>query len=163
VHPKERVNTTLNHQEPDRVPMMMSAGAWVIKKLKKHLGVQTDRELLKALNLDIFDTRGFDYQGAVGPKYIGPDNLGISPDWCGNVLVLFSYSEIITETPFGKAHSMGEPSLADYETIEELETFPWPRGDWFDYSNVPPYPVQRYFAYAAGNGRRAGIDQLYSG
>ena len=133
---KERVQTTLNHQVPDRVPMMMSAGAWVVKKLKQHLGVQTDRELHRALHLDIFDMRGIDYKGAIGPKYIGPDDLGISPGWCGDVMTLFSYQEIITETPFGKAHSMGDPPLGDYATIEELEAFPWPQLEWLDFSNV---------------------------
>ena len=133
---KERVRTTLNHREPDRVPMMMSANTWVVKKLKKHLGVQTDRELLKALHLDVFDTRGIDYKGAVGPKYVGPATMNIPPDWCGDPFPLFSYHEIVTETPFGKAHSMGEPPLGDYETVEELESFPWPQADWFDYSKV---------------------------
>ncbi len=133
---KERVQTTLNHQEPDRVPMMMSAGSWVVQKLKKHLGVQTDLALHRALHLDIFDMRGLDYKGAVGPKYIGPATLGISPDWCGDVMALFSYREIITETPFGKAHSMGDPPLAGYATLEELESFPWPTVDWLDFSNV---------------------------
>ena len=81
---KERVQTTLSHQEPDRVPMMMSAGAWVVKKLKQHLGVQTDRELHRALHLDIFDMRGIDYKGAVGARYVGPENLGIPANWNGD-------------------------------------------------------------------------------
>ena len=133
---KERVQITLNHQEPDRVPMMMSANTWVAKDLKKYLGVQTDRELLKALHLDIFDMRGIDYQGAVGPKSLGPDDVGLPPDWRGNLFHAFRYYEVVTETPYGKAYSMGEPCLAEHETIEALETYPWPRADWFDYSNV---------------------------
>jgi uroporphyrinogen decarboxylase len=116
--------------------MMMSASTWVVEDLKKQLDVQTDQELLKALHLDIFDMRGIDYKGAVGPIYIGPDDLDIPPDWCGDLFPLFGYHEIVTETPYGKAHSMGEPPLADYQSIEALKTFPWPRADWFDYSNV---------------------------
>jgi uroporphyrinogen decarboxylase len=133
---KQRVRTTLNHQEPDRVPMMMSASTWVVADLKRHLGVQSNRDLHKALHLDVFDNRGIDYQGAVGPKYIGPENMNISPDWCGNTLLLFSYQEVVTETPYGKAHSMGKPPLINYTSIEELESFPWPQADWFNYSNV---------------------------
>lgn len=133
---KERVQTALNHQEPDQVPMMMSAGSWVVEGLKKHLGVQTDRDLLKALHLDIFDMRGIDYKGAVGPKFIGPDEVGLPPNWHGNLFHVFQYYEIVTETPYGKAHSMGEPCLEGYDTIEELETFPWPQVDWFDFLNV---------------------------
>ncbi len=133
---KERVQTTLNHREPDRAPMMMSANPWVVAKLKQHLHVQTDRYLLRALHLDIFDMRGIDYKGAVGPKYIGPAHMNIPSDWRGDPFPLFGYHEIVTETPFGKAHAMGEPPLGNYQTIEELESFPWPQADWFDYSNL---------------------------
>jgi uroporphyrinogen decarboxylase len=133
---KQRVRTTLNRQKPDRVPMMMSASIWVIADLKKHFGIQTDRELMRALHLDVFDTRGFDYKGIVGPLFIGPESMNIPPDWRGDTLSLFSYHEIVTETPYGKAHSMGIPPLADFQTIEELENFPWPQANWFDYSNV---------------------------
>ncbi|MDP7655277.1 MAG: hypothetical protein QF706_04340, partial [Roseibacillus sp.] len=37
--------------------MMMSASEWVIARLKKHLGVETDRDLHRTLQLDIFDMR----------------------------------------------------------------------------------------------------------
>ncbi len=162
---KERVQIALNHQEPDRVPMMMSAGAWVIKNLKKHLEIQTDRELHRALHLDIFDMRGLSYKGTIGPKYIGPDNLGIPPDWSGDVMRLFSYEEIVTETPFGKAHSMGDPPLGDYETIEEMEAFPWPQVDWLDFSNVRRdlEPWAEEFAVAATGASVFQHPTLYRG
>jgi uroporphyrinogen decarboxylase len=133
---KERVKATLNHQEPDRIPMMMSAGSWVVENLKKYLEVETDRELLQALHLDIFDMRGLDYKGGVGPKYIGPDSLKIPSDWKGDLFLVFNYHEIVTESVFGKEYSMGNPCLGDYETIEELETFLWPQVEWFDFSNI---------------------------
>jgi uroporphyrinogen decarboxylase len=137
---KERVQTALNHQEPDRVPMMMSAGTVVVERLKESLGVSTDRELLEALHIDIFDMRGIDYSGAIGAKYIGPDNLGISSDWQGEFFVLFGYYESEMETPFGRTHSMGPPSLGvdAYPTIADLERFPWPQPDWFDYTTLRP-------------------------
>ena len=92
---RDRVRATLNQQEPDRVPMMMSASGWVIKRLKQRLGVETDRDLHRALHLDVFDTRGFDYKGAIGPKYIGPEEIGIPSDWRGDLFKVFGYHEEI--------------------------------------------------------------------
>ena len=136
MHSRERLKTALDHRVPDRVPMMMSANPWVIEKLKKRLQVNTDRELLQAMHLDLFDMRGFDYKGAVGPRYVGPGHMNIPATWCGDPLPLFGYHEVITETPFGKAWSMGAPPLAALNTIEALKHYPWPQADWFDYANV---------------------------
>jgi len=116
--------------------MMMSANTWVVQNLKKHLHVQTDRDLLKALGIDVFDMRGIDYKGSVGPRFIGPSELDIPPDWCGDLFLIFGYHEIVTETPFGKAYSSGIPCLAEYNSIDELQAFPWPQADWFDYSTL---------------------------
>ncbi len=130
----------LSHQEPDRVPMMMSAGAVVVERLKRRLGVSTDRGLLEAMQIDVFDMRGIDYHGAIGAKYVGPDNLGIASDWHGEFFVLFGYHESEMETPFGRTNSMGTPSLGidAYPTIADLARFPWPQPDWFDYTTVRP-------------------------
>ncbi len=133
---RERVRTALNHQQPDRVPMMMSANTWVVENLKQHLHVQTDHDLLKALEIDVFDMRGIDYKGAVGPRFIGPAELAIPPDWCGDLFLIFGYHEIVTETPFGKAYSSGIPCLATYHSIDDLQAFPWPQASWFDYSTL---------------------------
>ena len=135
---KQRVRMALNHHQADRVPMMMSAGSTVVARLKQRLSVTSDREMLKALHIDIFDMRGIDYKGAVGARYVGPDNLGIPADWNGDFFPLFDYHEIEMETPFGLTHSMGPPSLpvSSYPSIDELERFPWPQPDWFDYSSL---------------------------
>jgi len=135
---RERVQIALNHQEPDRVPMMMSAGTFVVQRLKEYLGVTTDRELLKALHIDIYDMRGIDYKhGGVGAKYIGPDNLGIPADWSGEFFILFGYQEELMETSFGMTYSMGKPPLAGL-SLAELEAYPWPQPDWFDYATLRP-------------------------
>lgn len=133
---KERLQASLSHRESDRVPMMMSANTWVVDRLKKYLRVYTDRELLRVLNLDLFDMRGIDYKGAIGPIYIGPEFLDISPDWCGDLFPLFNYHEVITETPYGRSYSIGKPPLAFYPTIDELATYPWPQENWFDFSGL---------------------------
>ena len=133
---RERVQTALDHCEPDRVPMMMSAGKFQVERLKAHLGVESDRDLLDALHIDVYDIRGIDYKSGIGARYIGPPELGIPEDWQGDFFRLFHYQEEIIENSFGLSHSMGEPCLRDYPTVAELESFPWPQPEWFDYTTV---------------------------
>jgi uroporphyrinogen decarboxylase len=135
---KERLQTALSHRAPDHPPMMMSASEWVIARLKKHLGVETDRDLHRTLQLDIFDMRGFDYKGAIGPAFTGPRSLNLPLEWKGDLFKVFNYHEHITENEFGPACSLGDPCFGvdKYPTVKELEEFPWPRIDWFDFSNI---------------------------
>ena len=124
---KQRVQIALNHQEPDRVPMAMSAGTFVVQRLKEHFGVETDRELLQALNIDIYDIRGIDYKhGGIGAKYIGPDNLGIPADWSGEFFILFGYQEELMETQFGMTYSMGTAAAGRIESWPNSKPIPGP-------------------------------------
>ena len=118
--------------------MMMSASQFVVERLKAHLGVASDRALLEALHIDVYDLRGIDYKSGIGARYIGPDNLGIPADWQGDFFRLFHYHEEVIENSFGLSHAMGAPCLAPYETIADLERFPWPDPDWFDYTTLRP-------------------------
>lgn len=133
---KLRVRIALNHEEPDRVPASLSASPWVVERLEDYLGVETDRELLEALHIDVFDMRGIDYRGAVSPRYVGPEDLGVPRDWNGAVLALFGYRETVVDTDYGKMYSQGEARLSEAKGIEDLQDYPWPSPDWFDYSVV---------------------------
>ena len=76
----------------------------------------------------------------MGPRFIGPERLGILPDWRGNLFDVFGYHEPVTENEYGKAFSMGPPCIDvdTYPTIEALKTYPWPQVDWFDFSAIRP-------------------------
>ena len=136
---RQRVQRALSHQEPDRVPMMMSASRWVVEQLKEHLGgIETDRQLMQTLRLDVWDTRGLDYESGIGARYVGPRHFAFSEDCAGNLFEFFNYHEEITANEFGPAYAMGRPSIGvdAYPTLADLEAFPWPRGDWFDFADV---------------------------
>jgi uroporphyrinogen decarboxylase len=136
---RQRVQRALSHQEPDRVPMMMSASRWVVEQLKEHLGgIETDRQLMQTLRLDVWDTRGLDYESGIGARYVGPRHFAFSEDCAGNLFEFFNYHEEITANEFGPAYAMGPPSIGvhAYPTLADLEAFPWPRGDWFDFADV---------------------------
>ncbi len=134
----ERVQQTMNHRQPDRVPAHINANQQVVQRLKQALGVTTTRELIQALHVDIFDTRGIDIRGdnSVMPKYIGPPDTGIPADWSGNITELWGIKEIVVETDSGPPLTQAEYPLTEASSLEELERYCWPDPDWFDYSEM---------------------------
>ena len=62
---KERVLATINHQEPDRVPINYFANLNIDRRLKDHFGLAHDNDmgLREKLNVDIL---------SVSPEYNGP-------------------------------------------------------------------------------------------
>lgn len=133
---KERVRIALEHKEPDRVPTSLSASPWVVEQIKDHLKVPTDRELLEALYIDLFDMRGIDLKGAISPRYTGPNGLGLSPNWTGDVLEIWGVREETIETGHGKIYSQRTFPLSEAKDVEDLKNYPWPDPGWFDYSMV---------------------------
>ncbi len=133
---KQRINYTTNFQEPDKVPAHMNATKWVVEKLKKALQVNSDKELLKALNIDVYDMRGIDLHSGTVPRYEGPPNDLLNPDWKGGIGSLWGITEIENRTGAGWTLDMEEPPMAGEKSIEDLEKYPWPENDWFDYSNL---------------------------
>jgi uroporphyrinogen decarboxylase len=61
--PRERVNLTLRHEIPDRVPINYSANPGIDSRLKQHLNVKNHKEFLKVLGVDFW---------GVNPPYNGP-------------------------------------------------------------------------------------------
>ncbi len=82
---KTRIRKTIRHQEPDRVPLYINATKWVVSKLKKELGISTDTDLLKALNVDFYDMRGNDLNSGTVPRYTGSPNSFFKADWRGEI------------------------------------------------------------------------------
>jgi uroporphyrinogen decarboxylase len=122
---KERVLTAFAHQQPDRVPIDYACNPGIDKRLKQHYGLdENDGEGLRRV-------LGVDFRG-VGAPYVGPklhadipgrtvDNWGIHRRWV--------------------EHSSG--GYWDYcdwplqsATVEEVEAWPMPSPDQFDYSRV---------------------------
>jgi len=142
---KERVLTTISHNEPDRVPTSMNASPWVLYRLKKALGVSSDKELMARLNIDIFDMRGIDGQGKVIPRYIGPachrvtSNGELLPLGCPGMAPrdMWGIELKVVDTPYGKMFQHKPPPLSDAESLKELENYDWPNPDWFEYDTIP--------------------------
>jgi uroporphyrinogen decarboxylase len=137
---RERVLTSFNHTEPDRVPVWCGASPEFIAKAKRHLGI-TDTEQLFARFGDDFRRV---YARYAGPKEFGPDH-GLS-------------SGSTYRTPFGverEGFGYGMPTshpLAN-ATLKQVHDFPWPDPKWMDVSQIRTEALawNRQFAILGGD------------
>ena len=127
---RERVLKTLDHKEPDRVPIDFWAVPEITARLIDRFGVSSKEDLLNHFDVD--------FRYIEGPKYIGPEPVvhvdGSVEDHWGVPRIRVkvssgessgSYSEV-TNYPIEKAKS-----------IEEIRDYPgWPSPDMFDYECV---------------------------
>lgn len=121
---RERVLTALSHRTPDRVPIDVAhyeVGADVQTRLQKHFYVKDLQTILLGL--------GTDFRW-IEPLYRGPE-LVTRPD--GTYIGFFGQAENV----LSYAEGLGLRPLQNAETIAEIERYPWPQADWFDFSVIP--------------------------
>jgi uroporphyrinogen decarboxylase len=118
---KERVLTSLSWQEPDRVPVQIYLTPEMRIKLSNHFKGQNIAECL-----------GIDFR-SVGPEHRGKlreTHDGITYDIWGS-----GYKHIEN----GSAGTYDEAvvlPLAKLKTMDDVENYPWPNSDDFEYSGV---------------------------
>jgi uroporphyrinogen decarboxylase len=117
---KQRVLATIDHVEPDRVPVDLWALPPVTDKLRAHFGVDDDESVWQALGVDL---------RSVWPAYVGPPlptfDDGSWTDWWG-----------LRKRMIGPFEEVAEPPLAEAQSTADVETHPWPDPDWFDYDDL---------------------------
>ncbi len=121
---RERVFLSLDHEEPDRVPVDFWAtkGAWTY--IEAETGTTRDAFL---------DAHDIDFRYVDGPRHVGPP-LAHDTDIWG---VRRRAVEVVT--PHGKDtySEVDVAPLAEAASAEEIAEYPgWPDPDWFDYSVV---------------------------
>ncbi|MHB1483171.1 MAG: uroporphyrinogen decarboxylase family protein [Saccharofermentanales bacterium] len=128
---KQRVNITLSHKEPDRVPVDYWADPIVTKKLMDRIGCADKDELLKKLGIDFRFIEGSIFTGPVQP--VSDD--GSKSDIWG----VRRKSVMIDQDDPGKGsyeHVTGHP-LAFAESVSDIEDYKgWPETVWYDFSKV---------------------------
>jgi len=124
--PKQRVRTAFAHQQPDRVPIDYSANPEIDQALAAHFGLSDgDAEgLLRALGVD------FRY---VGAPYAGPN---LHPDVPGRRIDPWGIHRRWIEHGTGGYWDYCDWPLKD-ATLAEVEAWPMPSPDDFDYARVP--------------------------
>lgn len=127
---KERVRIALDHmrpERPDRVPIGFSSTPEAKEKLKNYLDIYDDGELLKRL--------GVDYR-LVSPEYIGPKdkNWGMGIYTPGKDI--WGVERRTVKNPYGEYLEISKYPLENIKTIEELDKYPWPKIEWFNFDSI---------------------------
>jgi uroporphyrinogen decarboxylase len=131
---KERVLRTYNFQPADRIPIDFCACQEVYDRLCAHYGVGSGLDLMQTLHVDFRWAR---------PKWIGPelkDAQGHPTDYFG-----------IPRAGVGDfGYAVAHP-LADVSSMAEVEAYPWPTAEMWDY-DVYAEECRRFAEYAVYGG-----------
>ncbi len=143
---KERVLCSLDWREPDRVPIQTYLTPEVRAMLESHFAGK-----------DILECLGVDFRSA-NPIYTGKikePHDGITYDIWGA-----GYRKV----EHGQAGTYDEAvilPLADIKTMDDVENYPWPDPDDFDYSGIVE-GCKRFSDYAVCLGH-AGMPDIING
>jgi uroporphyrinogen decarboxylase len=121
--PRERWRAVLSGQRADRTPTDYWATSEVTQRLLRELDCQNEDALWLRLGVDRPHTVGPAY---VGPKFAGRDMWGLSrvvKEYAGGA---GTYDEVF------------EYPLAGATTVAEVNAYPWPSPDWYDYKVIAP-------------------------
>ena len=123
----ERVASAVQHKKTDRLPIDYIATPEAHAALKAHLDIDDEEILLRRLGCDFRRVSGRyvgseGTTGAAGVNASGTDFLGIV--WKPVQNQFGTYNEI-SYHPLGKA-----------TTVKEIEDYPWPSIDSFDFSHL---------------------------
>jgi uroporphyrinogen decarboxylase len=137
--PKERVLAALNHQTTDRVPIALCSGYWdanLEQGLKEYFYLRGTDTLHAFFGIDAY---------WVEPVYRGP---AFDLDDSGHRLGIYGtpeYSQTYSQ-------ALARP-LAAVTSVAEIEAYPWPQIDHFDFSTVTHF-ANLYRDYAIVSPRR---------
>jgi len=121
MRPKERVLAALDHRPTDRVPLDITHDELfpsLESALRAHFMVKDLEAVRLALGIDIRWVQPVSYRLPRHPELAGTN-------WFGTTLGLQSFAD-----------GLGLRPLHSAETVAEVERYPWPDPDWFDYSSV---------------------------
>ena len=137
--PKERFAAALNHKEPDRIPLdIMGFEEVVLGYLKECLCVGSEEEVYLKLGIDFRKVSPQDY---FSPKhYHGP--LLATTHNSDSVTYWGTPDRIPSTTlkhvmPYGDA--VADRPLREASSIEDVDRFPWPDPNHFDYQEMEDY------------------------
>jgi len=127
VSPQDHILAAVNHETLDHVPTDYWGTPEVTEMLLRHLGCDC--------TIEMYDRLGIDGIVGVGPPYIGPP----LPECDGGFwesLQAWGMRFKRQEYPGGVYWEQSYYPLAKAETTEELEAYPWPDPDWYDYEEL---------------------------
>ena len=120
--PRERVLAALAHEQPDRAPADFWAEPPTMRRLYAHLGYCDEERLLRQLEVDVR------HVNAVEPREREVGSGLYQNHWGERYLY--------RETGWGPMREDVKGALAGAESLAEVEAFPWPAPDDYDYSQL---------------------------
>ena len=121
---RERTKIALNHIQPDRTPMLMWITPEISRGLRSYFNVDTDEEVYDAMDVDV---------RWIHPDYIGPKR-GVFGDGSTENEFGIRTKRVVNE--FGSYDEFVFHPLATARTVEDVEDFPWPNPNWWDYDGM---------------------------
>jgi uroporphyrinogen decarboxylase len=132
---RERVIGALERRKIDRVPMNLGCAGpnSAMDVLLSHFQVDDEEELLRKMDIDI---------RRIAPRYAGPESRSPIDSRSGLDTVFggTEYMKCDFEESGGLAGTyadeLGNRPFKDFTTVEEVESYEWPKTDWFDFSTL---------------------------
>jgi len=125
--PRDRILAAINHELLDRIPTDYWGTDEVTDTLCRHFGCHG--------RLEMYQRLGIDGIISLAPPYIGPP----LPDCDGGAFYrLQAWGMRFKPQAYadGVYWEQSHYPLAEAETIEELEAYPWPKPEWYDYEQL---------------------------
>ena len=144
---KERTLTALEHKETDRPLCEYHATPEVDKKLMEYFKTDSMDVVLEHLGTDL---------RYVSAPYIGPE-LRTWPD--GRFENEWGQIRKYIRNEAGEYKEAVEFPYAEFQTVEDVENFRWPKVEWFDYSNIEA-DCDKYKDYAVVFGVQNNMDLI---
>lgn len=124
---RERVWAAVRRERPDRPASSLRCTTEAWTALKKHLGVETNEDVLDALDIDL---------RWVGAPFIGPKERSAIP--LGSEGTDFWGCHIRkVENEFNSYFEFDHHPLARAQSVGDIARHDWPSLDWWDYSAIP--------------------------
>ena len=127
MNPRERVQASFAHIQPDYCPCDYFATPEIQQALLEHFRIDSDAELRDRLGTDI---------RYVDPPYIGPELPTVET---GNESTVGAWG--ICRQPvsneYGQYYEPISLPYGEWQTVEDAAAFAWPSPDWFDYEAIP--------------------------
>jgi len=131
---RERFLSALSHTPPDRVPIGLRFADDLAQRLKRHLGLHTDDELRDYAGIDLVTVRPT-FRTPASDKYYADPTIEVTAAGLHLDIYRIPYRHVQTEFQ-SYMEPANQPPLANAQTIDDLDAFPWPRADDWDYSHI---------------------------
>jgi len=140
---KERIVALVNHEEPDRIGIGYSANSEVHKKLKDFLGVDNEA-LIERLGVDL---RYVSPEIKHKASEIGYADPTVEVTEKGVLKDIWGVGFVRKETLVGTDIQLVSHPLQSVDNLRELEEYPWPTANLWDYSDIP-LQIEKVKGYA---------------